>query len=605
MLLDKCLFILFIIPNILALVQKHDWYLKYKEIKPDPNTSKTRRIISINDQWPPPNLNLNKGDTLRIQVHNELDEDTSLHFHGIFQNGTNEMDGPSMITQCPIPKGESFIYEFQINQTGTFWYHSHDRTQYGDGLRGALIIKDPEEENNYEDDVVITLTDWYDGITNDLLIASHGHEPSINDGLFNDTKGTQWRVKPNKQYLIRLINMGMSGSQFFYIENHNLTIVEIDGVKVKPTEVDSVNLATGQRYGVILKTKDQTMENFGMVSAVNLMMRKKYVDNWIIYNPDAELPVPNHINTKELGYIDDLELKPMDDIKLYENPKHSIVLTYSSITLPNRDDDYFYTINSKPFFPPQVPTLMTIMSSSPHDVLKNQIYGNLTNSYIFQKGDVVEVIVKSEDHMRHPFHLHGHNFQVLTRGSHQHYDKSKDYKFSETPMIRDTVNVPGSGFVILRFIADNPGVWFFHCHTDWHAARGLASLFIVAPDVVQKTQHIKESNLQVCKKAGIVTSGNAAGNKGMNMTGDLTLEMLNKKPINQTLTSINTNTTNTTTNNTNNNTKNSFNDKIKILVIYISFMLILSMIGGVYVNKKIQRDSSIKRRVQSIPIPSE
>ncbi|EEB92235.1 hypothetical protein MPER_09286 [Moniliophthora perniciosa FA553] len=114
----------------------------------------------------------NKGDTLKLNVVNELNDNTmlqstSIHWHGFFQAHTNWADGPAFVNQCPIPHGTSFMYEFPVReQSGTFWYHSHLSTQYCDGLRGPIVIYDPDDpfKDMYDVDdesTVITLADWY------------------------------------------------------------------------------------------------------------------------------------------------------------------------------------------------------------------------------------------------------------------------------------------------------------------------------------------------------------------------------------------------------------------------------------------------------------
>jgi iron transport multicopper oxidase len=80
-----------------------------------------RKVIGINNTWPLPVIEVNKGDRLIVHAHNGLgDKATSIHFHGMFQNGTSEMDGANMISQCPISPGSTFTYNFTINQNGTY-----------------------------------------------------------------------------------------------------------------------------------------------------------------------------------------------------------------------------------------------------------------------------------------------------------------------------------------------------------------------------------------------------------------------------------------------------------------------------------------------------
>ncbi|KAM6504420.1 Cupredoxin [Amanita muscaria] len=115
-----------------------------------------------------------QGDTLRINVIDELQDTnmlitTSIHWHDIFQEGTNWADGPSGVTQCPIVPGHSFLYQFTVtvpDQAGTFWYHSHHSTQYCDELRGPLVLYDPDNPLQClydidDESTIITLADWY------------------------------------------------------------------------------------------------------------------------------------------------------------------------------------------------------------------------------------------------------------------------------------------------------------------------------------------------------------------------------------------------------------------------------------------------------------
>lgn len=119
---------------------------------------------------------------------------------------------------------------------------------------------------------------------------------------------------------------------------------------------------------------------------------------------------------------------------------------------------------------------------------------------------------------RHPFHLHGHAFQVVYRSEEEAgpYDVSKitDGTYPASPMRRDTVLVNPNGNIVLRFRADNPGIWLFHCHIEWHVASGLVATMIESPLSLQKqlADGIPENHLDVCKASRVPTAGNAAGN---------------------------------------------------------------------------------------------
>lgn len=105
-----------------------------------------KSMILVNGQSPGPLIEANTGDTIRVVVHNKMvGESTTIHWHGLDQRNTTWMDGAVGISQCGIPPGESFTYEFKIaDQRGTFWYHSHLSVQYADGLYGPFVRPPPQ-----------------------------------------------------------------------------------------------------------------------------------------------------------------------------------------------------------------------------------------------------------------------------------------------------------------------------------------------------------------------------------------------------------------------------------------------------------------------------
>lgn len=179
---------------------------------------------------------------------------------------------------------------------------------------------------------------------------------------------------------------------------------------------------------------------------------------------------------------------------------------------------------------PVVPTLYTVMTTG-KDAVDPAIYGDYTNSFVLQKDEVVEIILNNDDPGKHPFHLHGHNFQTVIRSDDEmgHYNPINESSFPARPMRRDTLMVrPNSNFVV-RFKADNPGqsddslplnaanilcsgVWFFHCHINWHLDSGLAATLIEAPLELQSTLQIPENHREVCRSSNTKIVGNAAGN---------------------------------------------------------------------------------------------
>jgi iron transport multicopper oxidase len=145
------------------------------------------------------------------------------------------------------------------------------------------------------------------------------------------------------------------------------------------------------------------------------------------------------------------------------------------------------------------------------------VYGSHTHSFVLAKDEIVDIVLNNLDPGKHPFHLHGHNFQAIWRSDEEAGTfadsnvTSADYP--STPMRRDTIVLRPNGNMVLRFRADNPGVWLFHCHIEWHVQSGLIATFVEAPLEVQKTLVVPKDHFAVCEADGVPTEGNAAGNK--------------------------------------------------------------------------------------------
>lgn len=154
-----------------------------------------RPLLVINGQYPGPLIRANRGDRLLINLKNQLSNGTSMHWHGLFQNSTNWMDGTVGVTQCAIPPGTTFLYNFTVEQFGTYWYHSHSSSQYTDGLVGPFIIHSPDEakvRHMYDIDQVILIQDWYHDLSAALMpdYLSSGNEnaePIPDNGLIQGT----------------------------------------------------------------------------------------------------------------------------------------------------------------------------------------------------------------------------------------------------------------------------------------------------------------------------------------------------------------------------------------------------------------------------------
>lgn len=217
---------------------------------------------AVNKQVPGPRITLTEGDRVRINVANNLPESTSIHWHGVVL--PNEMDGAADITQPPIEPGQTFTYEFTLDQPGTFFYHSHkaaDRQQPL-GLYGALIVEPAARPAvpAYDKELVIQLQEWTvrQGYTFPSM-PMEGLMPNfftINGKAFPATETFNLRV--GERLRIRFIGSNGNFIHPMHVHGGPFTIVETDGNPVPPGAQlvkDTINVAPGERYDVIWEAR--------------------------------------------------------------------------------------------------------------------------------------------------------------------------------------------------------------------------------------------------------------------------------------------------------------------------------------------------------------
>ncbi len=158
------------------------------------------KAMTINGSIPGPVLEFDEGDLAIINVTNKMDEETSVHWHGLIL--PNFYDGVPYLTTPPIKPGTTFQYRIPINQSGTYWYHSHTMLQEQKGVYGSIIIHPKEKTLEYDKDLVVVLSDWTD-------------EKPMNV-LRNLKRGNEWyQVKKGTAVpLSRVISEGALGAQF-------------------------------------------------------------------------------------------------------------------------------------------------------------------------------------------------------------------------------------------------------------------------------------------------------------------------------------------------------------------------------------------------------
>ncbi|WVQ76952.1 hypothetical protein IAR50_006631 [Cryptococcus sp. DSM 104548] len=534
-----------------AATVEHWWNVTYTTA--NPAMLEERRVIGINNTWPPPPLTVTSGDIIKLHLTNGLgDVGTALHTHGLMFNGSNWFDGATGVNQCPIPPGSTLDYTIDTGtQTGTYWIHGHHDGQNTDGLRAPLVILPKnatgrDDGLTWDEEFTITVADWYNEEfpvleKRDFLAWQNptGAEPvpvaavvygawtngsymASNDDLISGAAVSDnfaINFEAGKSYRIHMVNMGTLGMFWMAMEDHQIYIIEMDGVEVEPFPIDAVTLSVAQRYSIWVQALNSTDKNYAMSFMQDTDMYDTVPDDLqinntiqIVYdsaNAAAAEWYPDSITT-----FNDTALTPLRAVELLTEPDVEIVLnayfdTYDDGTNRASFNNITYQM------PTSTPSMLTALTMG-DDANNTKVYGAMTNAFTYKHMDVVSLTVYNWDAGFHPFHFHGHEFQVV----HKSFDvTSNDTEVNpainenqSNPARRDTIVIPPTGSVTLRWRADNPGAWMFHCHIDWHLASGLAAVFIEAPEVFQESKDQVPSQItDQCAAQGMGTEGNIVG----------------------------------------------------------------------------------------------
>jgi CopA family copper-resistance protein len=273
-------------------------------------TGTPRMATTINGSIPAPTLYLREGDTVTIRVTNRLPVATSIHWHGIIL--PYQMDGVPGISFAGIAPGETFTYRFRIEQSGTYWYHSHSGMQEITGMYGTIIVEprqwrnDPRRsrlrgavvrldrsgsdagirqaqgQSDYYNYHQPTAVEFFRDASREGLQAAIGKRQMWNEMRMSPTdladlsaatltylmNGTtpagNWTglFRPGERVRLRFVNG--AGNTFYdvRIPGLKMTVVQADGVDIEPVSVDEFRFGPGETYDVIVEPKDEAYTIF-------------------------------------------------------------------------------------------------------------------------------------------------------------------------------------------------------------------------------------------------------------------------------------------------------------------------------------------------------
>ena len=410
-------------------------------------------LWGYNGQICGPTLRYKQGETARIRFTNSLVEPTSVHWHGI--RIVNAMDGVSGLTQAPVQPGETFEYEFELPDAGTYWYHAHNNSwsQVARGLYGPLIV-DPVEHTPLpaEQDIVLMLDDWRldangrfdEQSLGALMDWSHGGRMG-NWLTVNGQSLPKIKLQQGAPTLLRLVNACNARILEIDPNRFGAKIVGYDGqpVKGEPKQLTYKPLLLGpaQRVDLLVQPREQ----FALEEVSGEPFPFCFFEVGTGGLPAAPYvhPKPNKIPLPH----------PEDRLKFQINMTGGAMGMMGDITYQGKKlegEDFQRT--------KQLWAFNGTANLAEQPML------------IARRFETVELDVINNTAFMHAMHVHGHHFLI----------EDRDGDGVEQPdHWRDTFLISPRQSTKIAFVADNPGKWLFHCHMLEHAAAGMTSWFKV------------------------------------------------------------------------------------------------------------------------------
>lgn len=518
-------------------------------------SGKSRRAIAVNGQIPMPTLTFTEGDTAEIYVHNELDEETTLHWHGLFL--PNKEDGVPNLTQMPIKPHSTYKYSFPIRQHGTHWYHSHSGLQEQIGMYGSFVMNKRNSDANFREGIddlptiPIVLSEWTDIKPENVHRMLHNasdwfaikkgttqsYGEAIKQGYFKTKVINEWKrmnamdvsdvyyekflingknesqlsqFKAGDKVRLRVSNGGASSNFWLTYAGGKITVVASDGNDVEPVEVDRLLIAVSETYDVVLTIPaEKTSYEFlatpedrtksasiyignGIKQLISPLPKLKYFEGMQMMNDMMkmngdldDMGMQMSLNQMDMNAVmypeitGDINSKgnkeDMGGMKMEDKPKSDAPMDYSKHMMDNELSD-ITTLNYAML---KSSTKTTLPKDAPVKELKFELTGNM-NRYVWsldnkvvsesdkiliKKGEILRIVLHNNSMMRHPMHLHGHDFRVINgQGDYAPLKNIIDIM----PMETDTIEFAAS---------EDGGDWFFHCHILYHMMSGMGRIF--------------------------------------------------------------------------------------------------------------------------------
>jgi FtsP/CotA-like multicopper oxidase with cupredoxin domain len=452
------------------------------EIRPGLST----RVWSYGGTVPGTPIVVNQGETVHIVGINNLPVPTNIHWHGLIV--PNDQDGPGR-TLLP---GQSFEYNFKVEETGTYWYHSHYPPvleQVDMGLYGLFISKSSEDAA-YNGDHILVLDDWYLDPTGQRLEGSAGDMERVgNIETVNGKTGSAIApliFRKGELHKLRFINASTAAFHTLTIIGHTFRVTHTDGHSlVEPYETTTITLAPGERIDAEVAAIGQEGQSYAIESersTLGLNIPISYTTEKIAPVASPFLPPPSKIKPGIYDQAPDfiLELDSTMDMpkstshlpmgqEMHSSPLPMVELPHSQRGhgMHGMSSAGSHHSSASPQTHPA-----DSMSGMMRWTINGKSYPDIEPLRV-RVGQLIKVRFLNQDtkmmhQMPHPMHLHGTSFLIVSLNGHQ----------PDREMWKDTVNVPAGEYVDVAFTMTQPGEWMLHCHILDHEDGGLMTIVI-------------------------------------------------------------------------------------------------------------------------------
>ncbi len=495
---------------------------------------KEKQAYSVNGHIPMPELHFTEGDTAEIYIHNELNTETSIHWHGLIL--PNEQDGVPYLTTAPIKANTVHRYKFPLVQNGTYWYHSHTKLQEQIGMYGAFIIHKREEQKLPE--YTMILSDWTNMKPFEVHRRLHnandwsalkkakiqkGAVQSYGDALRNKSLGikfkNEWKrmlamdvsdvyydkflingkaedsapqFKGGEKVRLRIING--SASTYFWLNyaGGKIDVVASDGMDVEPVKVDRLIIAVAEIYDVIVTIPlDSTAFEFSATSEDRTRNTSLWLGSGIRQLASPLKPLKYFEGMKMMngminmdGNLDDMgmnmSLQQMDmNVVMYpeitgdKETKHKHENTNESRYNSNALSD-IVTLNYSMLKSPT----KTKLPDAPTKLLYFTLTGNM-NRYVWSinnktVSETDKIMIKKGENVR--IILYNNSMMRHPMHLHGHFFRIVNGHGEYSPL-KNVLDIMPMETDTIEFAATESGDWFFHCHILYHMMSGMGRIF--------------------------------------------------------------------------------------------------------------------------------